>query len=795
MISNLAEIEAFRTMVNNGGITTSGKEYILTADIDLSGTWTPIGTGANPFRGKFYGNGHTISGLRLEDGQYSGLFGIVSGAEIRDLKVVIDNDAAISASYGGIQYLGGLAGHATNTVFDNVTVDVPPGKVLGMNKTSNHAVYAGGIAGYVSGTTITNSRVQGGSLLVDKTASGAGNAYAGGFAGYMAAGSRIENAAAALHVKAKSVSNIIVCAGGLAGYIENSAIDGASVSGNVEVDQKNLGHIFIGGAVGRGENGGSVSNIGYSGTLTMNKDASNGMNICGGIAGRLAGTSMDSCTYTGNINIPGTYAATYTTEIGGIVGNFVPVTDLSPPVVKNCVSRGDIRFEGSLTEELHLGGVAGYLDGITTGVRLEDCVYDDGNILFAASGAPGSDAYIGGLVGSVLRNSTIVNCRSLAASVSAHYTSSGSEIKIGGFAGTLTQVDIAGCYSTSPVSVPAGHQGSAAIYIGGFAGYLVSKEGIASSMADCYATGPVTSYGGGQQYSGGLVGRVYISSGSLLGNYPANSITRCYAAGAVSAFNRNSTSTANTFSTGGLAGVADGTNISECYATGAVSAQKSSGIAPVNAGGLVGFLGSSGSAAIDAAMKQSSITNCYALGDVFAGNTSATAAVYAGGLVGYTQIASGGDNPAAGTVGYNFAAGSVTAQSAASSAVYAGGVAGYMDSGALSGNAAFGGAVTVKGSGTKMAARVYAYPAGSGGAHNYAVDTMRIESGSYSDLYIVPAYETGSDGTSPQGATANGSTFRNSGFWTSTLDFNTGTWNMSGVVSRGYPALVNVGGQ
>jgi hypothetical protein len=192
-------------------------------------------------------------------------------------------------------------------------------------------------------------------------------------------------------------------------------------------------------------------------------------------------------------------------------------------------------------------------------------------------------------------------------------------------------------------------------------------------------------------------------------------------------------------------------------------------------------------------MERSSITNSYALGDVFAGNpTSANAAVYAGGLVGYTQIVSGGTNPDAGKVAYNFAAGSVTAQSASSSAVYAGGIAGYMVSGELSGYAAFGGAVTVKGSGTKTAARVYAYSAG-GGANNYALKTTR--------LYTAASYTVPGDAATPptassmDGANAIGDDFRTRVLWETDLGFSALEWDFFSVWSRGYPTLKNAGGQ
>jgi hypothetical protein len=183
-------------------------------------------------------------------------------------------------------------------------------------------------------------------------------------------------------------------------------------------------------------------------------------------------------------------------------------------------------------------------------------------------------------------------------------------------------------------------------------------------------------------------------------------------------------------------------------------------------------------------------------GEIAIADSSSNQAVYAGGLAGYiTNTAS--------SVERCFAASAVTAQSAGSGAVYAGGVVGYKASGTLSHNAALGGAVTVKGSGTKTAARVYAYPASGGGTTNYALDTMRIEkSSAYGSYYfpywdgtnseLSPAYYRVSSSTNaadPDGSSAAASAFRNSGFWTTTLGFSATEWDFGGVVGRGYPKL------
>ena len=102
-IRTLQDLLEFAADVN-GGEDYAGLTVTLDADLTLntgvlddslalnSGSfvaWEPIGTSQHPFRGVFEGNGHTISGLYANDGDkaYQGLFGVVEGAEVRNVTV------------------------------------------------------------------------------------------------------------------------------------------------------------------------------------------------------------------------------------------------------------------------------------------------------------------------------------------------------------------------------------------------------------------------------------------------------------------------------------------------------------------------------------------------------------------------------------------------------------------------------------------------------------------------------------------------------------------------------------
>lgn len=65
---------------------------------------TPIGTERFYFNGIFNGNGHTISGLYVDGGDYAGLFGRAQGAP------TIKGVGVVDSYFKGAKYVGGIAG-------------------------------------------------------------------------------------------------------------------------------------------------------------------------------------------------------------------------------------------------------------------------------------------------------------------------------------------------------------------------------------------------------------------------------------------------------------------------------------------------------------------------------------------------------------------------------------------------------------------------------------------------------------------------------------------------------------
>lgn len=149
------------TELKNVKNTGLGQSYIVTDDITVTGSYTPIGT----FTGTFDGMYHTISGITYSSTgttSYGGLFSKTSGATIKNVGV---SGGSIKANVAG-----GIVAQATNTKFINV-FNVGT-KVTG--RTANGHV--GGIVGEISGGSIDTA-------YNTATVGESGGKYSGGIAG------------------------------------------------------------------------------------------------------------------------------------------------------------------------------------------------------------------------------------------------------------------------------------------------------------------------------------------------------------------------------------------------------------------------------------------------------------------------------------------------------------------------------------------------------------------------------------------------------------------------------------
>lgn len=183
LIKTAADLAKLAELVNSDDSDTrdnyNNKHYMLENDIDLSyyqsgEGWTPIGENdTKPFKGIFDGNGNVITGLCINRSGASdqGLFGYMNGGTVKNLGV-------INVSISGGVYTGGITGRMyNNSIVENCYVT---GSISGTSNTESADRYVGGLAGFVSASTIEKCYI-----VCDVSSDGR---YVGGIAGYTSNG-------------------------------------------------------------------------------------------------------------------------------------------------------------------------------------------------------------------------------------------------------------------------------------------------------------------------------------------------------------------------------------------------------------------------------------------------------------------------------------------------------------------------------------------------------------------------------------------------------------------------------
>ncbi len=116
-------------MAANLDKTSEGYESLVAAGTG----WQPLGSEDHPFDGRFWGDGHTIAGLRVDDPsmEHAGLFGYLRDAMVTDLVLV--EAAVYGASFTGI-----LAGRGERSQVERINVN---GRAAGQ-------MHVGGLIGF-----------------------------------------------------------------------------------------------------------------------------------------------------------------------------------------------------------------------------------------------------------------------------------------------------------------------------------------------------------------------------------------------------------------------------------------------------------------------------------------------------------------------------------------------------------------------------------------------------------------------------------------------------------------------
>ena len=280
--------------------------------------FTPIGSLANPFTGRFDGLGHTITALTINQPNNAniGLFGVTLGA------TTIQNIGLLAGTTIGAAGTGGLVGNNDAGLIKNsyntgsVTGAAGTGGLVGSNISGNlindyatgnikGAAGTGGLLGSSTTGSVSNSYATG---IVDGTASqnlvGIGGAGVGGLIGSITSGN-ISNSYATGWVYGAAGS------GGLVGSITSGSIDGSYATGNI------YGAAGTGGVAG--SSAGAVSNTYATGNVT---GAAGTSALVGGGASGAAGSAnitnsvgigMSNGTATVN-DLTGATAITVTTN-------------------------------------------------------------------------------------------------------------------------------------------------------------------------------------------------------------------------------------------------------------------------------------------------------------------------------------------------------------------------------------------------------------------------------------------------------------------------------------------------
>lgn len=165
-IGSGAELAWLADKVNNASSVT--KLYVeLTDDIDLGkNPWTPIGKDSHEFTGVFDGQGHTVSGLKVEGVADAGLFGVAKAATIKNV--------VVQGTVSGTSYAAGILARAKTTA---CTIEN-----CGNEADVTASKYAGGILGGI-GTYGVSCAISGCYNTGTIVNTGNGN-YAAGIIGY-----------------------------------------------------------------------------------------------------------------------------------------------------------------------------------------------------------------------------------------------------------------------------------------------------------------------------------------------------------------------------------------------------------------------------------------------------------------------------------------------------------------------------------------------------------------------------------------------------------------------------------
>jgi hypothetical protein len=601
-ISTRTNLEAVRHNVT--------AHYILVNDIDLSNYTYPnaviapdLVNDANaeynntPFTGRFDGGGYIISGLKINGGDYCGLFGKIGFGGTVDRLCITNTSISGTGSYAG-----GLAGQNEGSVTTCYTIGSTSGteNYIGGLIGSN----AGDLANCFSTSTVIGNDSVGGLIgenkgnLINSYSVGQVNGinYIGGLVGFTDTGGSVLNCfwdietsgltfssggTGKTTAQMKDVNTFFSSGWDLVDETENGIED---IWFMPQTGYPRLPWQIFSGGQGSPDDPYRIST--KADLEAVNKELSAYYILTNNID--LAGTTYTQAVISGNTDTDFFYDGTpFTGRFDG--GGYV-IQNLTVNGSYYCSLFGKIGTIGSVfnlgLDNVSLTGTGNYI-GCLAGDNLGSV-----NNCHSNGSVAGTGFCIGGLVGNNAGNLTNCNSDGLL---------SGTE-RVGGIAGWNNLGTIIDCYSDTSIT---GNE-----YIGGLVG--INHFG---SIINCYSSGSIAGTG---SIIGGLVGNN--EYGSITGSYSDVSINGSNYIGGLAGSNYGNVG--NCYSSGpvtgegdlvgGLIGISYEGSVTDCYSN-----------SPVNSsgdfvGGLIG------------GMDCGTVTNCYSSGYVDGTN-------YIGGLLGFNS--------------------------------------------------------------------------------------------------------------------------------------------------------------
>ncbi len=252
--------EFLEVMTNEGVYDDTSVNIMLTDSFDLAETdLTPIFELNAKFRGKFDGNGYTISNINFPmSGQYVGLIPQASGAEITNVKISGNVTYGFSSSYVDELYLGVLVGYGENVTFskcefDNLDDENHEDIELKVYSNLNFGMLAGRLRNDIAVNSSISDCVNyfNANVILNKDA----NVRVGGLVGYGENLSILNvlnfgNVTLTNNLSDSPLDKVYI--GGIVGAVNGSktAIRNACFGGNITVPNASSSNIIYGGILG-----------------------------------------------------------------------------------------------------------------------------------------------------------------------------------------------------------------------------------------------------------------------------------------------------------------------------------------------------------------------------------------------------------------------------------------------------------------------------------------------------------------------------------------------------------------